>query len=66
MSVGAVRYVGQKGNNAIVYASPGATATAFHQRANVGESVTTNSKGKATVGFDLPEGLTVPSLRETV
>ena len=51
-------YVGQKGNNAIVYASPGATAQLSINGQNVGESVTTNSKGKATVGFDLPEGLT--------
>ena len=51
-------YVGQKGNNAIVYASPGATAQLSVNGQNVGESVTTNSKGKATVGFDLPEGLT--------
>ena len=50
-------YVGQKGNNAIVYASPGATAQLSINGQNVGESVTTNSKGKATVGFDLPEGL---------
>ena len=51
-------YVGQKGNNAIVYASPGATAQLSINGQNVGESVTTNSKGKATVGFDLPKGLT--------
>ena len=50
--------MGQKGNNAIVYASPGATAQLSINGQNVGESVTTNSKGKATVGFDLPEGLT--------
>lgn len=59
-------YVGQKGNNAIVYASPGATAQLSINGQNVGESVTTNSKGKATVGFDLPEGLTDSLLYETV
>ena len=37
--------------------SPGATAQLSVNGQNVGESVTTNSKGKATVGFDLPEGL---------
>lgn len=50
-------YVGQKGNTATVHAKPGATVQLSVNGQNVGESVTTNSKGKATVGFDLPEGL---------
>lgn len=51
-------YVGQKGNTATVHARPGATVQLSVNGQNVGESVTTNSKGKATVGFDLPKGLT--------
>lgn len=51
-------YVGQKGNTAIVHAKPGATTQLSINGQNVGESVTTNSKGKANVSFDLPEGLT--------
>lgn len=50
-------YVGQKGNTAIVHAKPGAIVQLSVNGQNVGESVTTNSNGKATVGFDLPEGL---------
>lgn len=50
-------YVGQKGNTATVHAKPGATVQLSVNGQNVGESVTTNSNGKATVGFDLPEGL---------
>lgn len=51
-------YVGQKGNTATVHARPGATVQLSVNGQNIGESVTTNSKGKATVGFDLPKGLT--------
>ena len=50
-------YVRQKGNTAIVHAKPGAIVQLSVNGQNVGESVTTNSNGKATVGFDLPEGL---------
>lgn len=51
-------YVGQKGNTAIVHASPGATVQLSVNGQLVVAPSTTNSKGKATVGFDLPEGLT--------
>ena len=51
-------YVGQKGNTAIVHAKPGATVQLSVNGQLVVAPSTTNSKGKANVSFDLPEGLT--------
>lgn len=51
-------YVGQQGNEAVVYAEPGATVQLSVEGQNVGASATTNSYGKATIEFDLPESIT--------
>lgn len=51
-------YVGQKGNTATVHAKPGATVQLSVNGQLVVAPFTTNGKGKATVDFDLPDGLT--------
>lgn len=51
-------YVGQQGNEAAVYAEPGATVQLSVEGQNVGTPATTNSYGKATIEFDLPESIT--------
>lgn len=51
-------YVGQQGNEAAVYAEPNSTVQLFVGGQNVGTPATTNSYGKATIGFDLPESIT--------
>lgn len=51
-------YVGQQGNEAVVYAEPGATVQLSVEGQNVGTPATTNSYGKATIEFDLPESIT--------
>ena len=51
-------YVGQQGNEAVVYAEPGATVQLSVGGQNVGTPATTNSYGKATIEFDLPESIT--------
>jgi len=51
-------YVGQQGNEAAVYAEPNSTVQLSVGGQNVGTPATTNSYGKATIEFDLPESIT--------
>lgn len=51
-------YVGQQGNEAAVYAEPNSTVQLSIGGQNIGTPATTNSYGKATIEFDLPESIT--------